>query len=610
MDPAPVIAIALKLVVVAMSWYPVLRPGSSHFSGKAMGVRAVLYPAVMLLIPATWLMAGRPSPYPYLADVALTVPCLIDAGANVFGLFAIKGFDGTPHFVGWMCLTVTFGLAVAPMVEQRWIAFGLVAGFGAIPGHRVGDRRVRAHAERRARAGPDLREHDPGPGAVAARVHRRRGGGRDRAVAAGRDAGHPIRLELSKPGRARRAWRVPDTGTLAAHREDLHMTDTADVIVIGAGVQGASLAFHLASRGVSVVVVERSSVAAGATGRSSGLVRVYYDLLAESRLAWTSLGWFRDWAGRVGGECGFTRTGFLWIEPAERLERVRANSASHRALGVDSSVVAAEDISRLAPSLDVGDEVAAWEPESGYADPFMTAAGFLAAAKSKGTRLVPGAEVTAIPAAGGRVIGVDTTRGPVHAPVVVNAAGAWAGHVAALAGVDIPVSVWRHDTGYLGVPGSVVRPIPVVIDNANGMYFRPEGPDMVLIGLEDDNQIGGAPDRDTSEAATDFRDRAAERIIRRVPALIDGTFRTSHSGQDGLTPDQRPMLGAAGPDGYFLDCGHSGTGFKTAPAVGLGMSELILDGGATSVDISPFDPGRFAAGRLLVGEHGEELIWR
>lgn len=388
------------------------------------------------------------------------------------------------------------------------------------------------------------------------------------------------------------------------------MSDTADVVVIGAGVQGASLAFHLASRGAAVVVVERSTVAAGATGRSSGLVRVYYDLLAESKLAWTSYGWFRDWAERVGGECGFTRTGFLWMEPGERLERVRANSASHRELGVDSSVIGADDIRRLAPSLDVGDEVAVWEPESGYADPFMTAAGFLAAARTRGARLVPGAEVTAVPVSGGRVTGVETTRGPVSAPVVVDAAGAWAGRVAALVGLDIPVSVWRHDTGYLGVPESIARPIPVVIDNANRMYFRPEGSDMVLVGLEDDNQIGGSPDRATSEAAADFRDRASERIIRRVPGLIDGTFRTSHSGQDGLTPDQRPMLGPAGPDGFYLDCGHSGTGFKTAPAVGLGMAELILGAAATSVDVAPFDPGRFAEGRLLVGEHGGELLWR
>ena len=150
----------------------------------------------------------------------------------------------------------------------------------------------------------------------------------------------------------------------------------------------------------------------------------------------------------------------------------------------------------------------------------------------------------------------------------------------------------------------------MVIDSAHGMYFRPEGSELVLVGLEDDSGMGGSPDRETAEADPDFRDRATERIIRRVPGLIDGTFRTSHSGQDGITPDQRPILGAAGPDGFYLDCGHSGTGFKTAPAVGLGMSELILDGAATSVDIAPFAFERFAEGRLLVGEHGGEPIWR
>ena len=388
------------------------------------------------------------------------------------------------------------------------------------------------------------------------------------------------------------------------------MADTADVIVIGAGVQGSSLAFHLASRGASVIVVERATVAAGATGRSSGLVRVYYDLLAEARLAWAAQAWFREWGERVGGECGFTRTGFLWIEAAGRIERVRANSDSHRAMGVDSTVIGADEIRRLAPALEVGDEVAAYEPESGYADPSMTATSLIAAAKARGARLVQGAEVTAIHVAGGRVTGLDTTKGSFDAPVIVNAAGGWARRVGALAGLDLPIDVWRHDTGYLGVPGSVPRPIPVVIDIANSMYFRPEGSGMVLIGLEDDNQIGGLPDRDTADAAPGFRDRAAERIIRRVPGLIEGTFRTSHSGQDGLTPDQRAILGPAGPDGFYLDCGHSGTGFKTGPAVGLGMAELILDGVATSVDISPFGFERFATGRLLVGEHGEEVTWR
>lgn len=389
------------------------------------------------------------------------------------------------------------------------------------------------------------------------------------------------------------------------------MTDTADVIVIGAGVQGASLAFHLASRGASVVVIERSTVAAGASGRSSGLVRLHYHLLAETQLAWISFPYFRDWAERVGGDCGFTKTGFLWIEAAAGGDRLRANVANHRALGIETSVVDAAEMRRIAPGLAVeDDEVAAYEPGSGYADPFGTTSGFMRAARDRGARLVQGAEVRAITVDGGRVTGVETSRGSFSAPVVVNAAGAWAGRMAALAGLEIPVTVWRHDTGYLGVPTDVARPIPVVIDSAHQMYFRPEGAELVLVGLEDHSDMGGSPDRDTSEAEPDFSERATERIIRRVPGLIKGTFRASHSGQDGLTPDQRPILGPAGPDGFYLDCGHSGTGFKTAPAVGLAMSELILDGAASSVDIMPFTFERFAEGRLLVGEHGGEPTWR
>ena len=351
----------------------------------------------------------------------------------------------------------------------------------------------------------------------------------------------------------------------------------------------------------------------GATGRSSGLVRVHYELLAEARLAWAAQAWFRDWGERVGGECGFTVTGFIWLEPTANRVRLAANSDAHHAIGVDSSIVDADEIRRIAPGLAVGDEVAAYEPDSGYADPSMTAGSLMAAAKQRGARLVQGAEVTEIHQSGGRVAGVTTTKGSFDAPVIVNAAGAWAKRVGELAGMDLPIRVWRHDTGYLGVPASVARPIPVVIDNPNGMYFRPEGSDMVLVGLEDDNQIGGSPDRDTADAKPDFEVDAAERMIRRVPGLIDGDFRTSHSGQDGLTPDQRAFLGgvgSAGPEGFYLDCGHSGTGFKTAPAIGLGMAELILDGAATSVDISPFAYQRYLDDRPLVGEHGEEVLWR
>ncbi len=124
--------LVVKAGVVALALYPIVRPGSGHFAGKAMGARAVIYPASTRVIPAAWLLSGQPSPYPFLADILLGLPFLVDAAGNVLGLFAIKGFDVIPHASGWFFLSAAFGLAVAPLVPERWIAFGLVVGFGAV----------------------------------------------------------------------------------------------------------------------------------------------------------------------------------------------------------------------------------------------------------------------------------------------------------------------------------------------------------------------------------------------------------------------------------------------------------------------------------------------
>lgn len=132
MEVGLAVDVAVKLAVVGFSLYPLARPDSSHFAGKAMGIRAVIYPASTLLIPLIWLLAGRPTPYPLLADICLGLPFAIDAGANVLGLFARRGFDAIPHSTGWFFLTIAFGLAIAPLAGERWIAFGLCLGFGAV----------------------------------------------------------------------------------------------------------------------------------------------------------------------------------------------------------------------------------------------------------------------------------------------------------------------------------------------------------------------------------------------------------------------------------------------------------------------------------------------
>jgi sarcosine oxidase subunit beta len=388
------------------------------------------------------------------------------------------------------------------------------------------------------------------------------------------------------------------------------MSETADALIIGAGVHGTSLAFHLAQRGVKTMVLERNFLAAGATGRSSGLVRMHYDLEPESRLAWASFQYFRNWAEMVGGECGFTRTGFVQIVSSDYIDALRANVAMHQRIGIPSLLVSVDDVRRLAPYLYTQDfELAAFEPESGYADPTSTAKAFLEAAKRNGARLVQDCRVSAIKVQGGRVQGVESDKGDFFAPVVINAAGAWAAQVGRMAGLDLPVDTWRHDTLFVRRPGELGPSHLTVIDDINNMYFRPETGGLTLVGLEDGNPLGESPEENSDYAKPGFVDLAVERICQRIPVMEKGSYHSAQGGYDGITPDQRAILGAAGPEGHYLCCGFSGTGFKISPAVGASMAELILDGRASTVDISPFRLERFSEGNLLSGEHAYQDIW-
>ncbi|MBP8059821.1 MAG: FAD-binding oxidoreductase [Chloroflexi bacterium] len=386
------------------------------------------------------------------------------------------------------------------------------------------------------------------------------------------------------------------------------MNHTADVIIIGGGVHGASLAFHLAQRGRKPLVLEKKFIAAGATGRSSGLVRMHYDTELDSRLAWESFHYFRNWKEIVGGECGFTRTGFIQLVSPKHEDALKTNVIMHQQIGIPSLLITADDVKRLAPTMQTDDfTCAAYEPESGYAMPSDTAAAFMNAARDKGARLVQGCTVTGVTLSGGKVTGVTTDQGHYSAPVVVNCAGAWADTLNKMVGLDLPYTTWRHDTMMVARPGVIGPSHPTVIDFAREMYFRPEGP-LTLVGLEDGNPLGESPDTSTDYAQSGFVERAIDRLCLRMPVMEQGGLHSAHGGYDGLTPDQHPILGVAGPDGFYLDCGHSGTGFKTSPAIGLCMAELILDGTAKTVDITPLSPDRFATGQLIKGNY--DAIWR
>jgi sarcosine oxidase subunit beta len=388
------------------------------------------------------------------------------------------------------------------------------------------------------------------------------------------------------------------------------MAERADVVIVGAGIHGASLAFHLAEAGIHPLVVERGTAAGGATGRSSGLVRMHYDLEADARLAWLSHAYFANWADRVGGEAGFVRTGFVQMVPPQEVEALRANVAMQQAIGIDTQLIGPEEVGERIPGAQVDDvEVAAWEPQSGYADPTMTTTSLLQAAQARGARLLTRTEATSVRVDADRVVGVDTSRGPIDAAIVVNAAGAWAGPLAASVGLELPLQVWRHDVAYLRRPDGIGRH-PVIIDFANSMYARPEGENLTLVALEDGNPLGGAPDAPVDAAARGFLEKAAERLAQRWPAMNEAGLHSAHSGQDGITPDQHPIIGPAGPEGFYLDTGFSGTGFKIAPAVGAALAQLMTEGRARDVDLGIYRFERFAEGALIAGPHPYAPIWR
>jgi glycine/D-amino acid oxidase-like deaminating enzyme len=379
-----------------------------------------------------------------------------------------------------------------------------------------------------------------------------------------------------------------------------------DVIVIGAGVVGCSLAFHLARSGAKVTVFDKGEICSGMSARSGALVRMHYTFAPEAALAWKSFDYFANWKQKVGsGECGFVRTGFVLVVGPHNAARLRANVAMLQRVGVDTSILEREQLREIEPEANLEDvALAAYEPQSGYADPLATTLAFAEAARSRGAEFVTNTPIAAIEMSGARACGVRNGLGERHdAGAVCIVAGPWTDRLLRPPGAAIGIKAERAQIAFFKRPAGLRH--RVYIDMIAGSYFRPHGDDLTLGGL------GGwkpepEPDpdgfRETNDA--DFIDVVRRRLARRIPRMADAPYVRGHAGIYDVSPDSRAVLGAIpGIDRLFVAAGFSGTGFKTSPAVGAAMAELILTGKTTTADISAFVVERFALGKPIRSEN-------
>jgi glycine/D-amino acid oxidase-like deaminating enzyme len=374
------------------------------------------------------------------------------------------------------------------------------------------------------------------------------------------------------------------------------MTRTADVVVIGGGVTGASIAFHLAGLGVHrVVVLERRFLASGGTGRSVGIVRQLYPTPETSAMVKRSLAVFQNFGDAVGGDAGYVACGVLiGVSPAMR-PKLEANLAMQRGLGIRAQILEPDDVARMEPAIDPsGLGAVLWEPESGYGDPTAVTLAYADAARQRGVTIEQGAEVTAVRVDGNRVRGVDTAAGEhIDAPVVVNAAGLWSPMVARLVGIELPIVIGRHPV-FIVERGPAADAHRVYLDLAGGSYARPETGGLTLTGSLTDDETEHPMDPELLGAEAGFTEASAvlERTGRAMPSLANARYRRGYAGAFDITPDWMPILDRTGPVGFFTAAGMSGHGFKLSPAVGEMMAALITDA-TPPVSAAPFRLERF-----------------
>jgi sarcosine oxidase subunit beta len=381
--------------------------------------------------------------------------------------------------------------------------------------------------------------------------------------------------------------------------------ETADVVVIGGGVNGASIAYALAARGVKrVVLLEQGALAGGASGRSSALVRMHYTNEWDARLAWASFPVFRHWSELMGGPPVFTHTGFVNVVAPAFAAALRKNVEMLRGIGINTTALSPTELRDLQPFANVDDlGAAAYEPDSGYASPVDVVEGFGRRARELGGEVRPWTAVTRILRRDSRVLGVETAKGTIHAGAVVVAAGAWAPRLCREMGLALPARPKAIDTVAVTRPPELARGHMVFIDNAQGSYFRPEAGGLTLVGVPC-QEWDVDPDTLETGLPPEAAGVGARILTHRIPLMEGATLARGYRAFDCYSGDRHAILGAVeGVDGLYLATAFSGSGFKIAPAVGQCMAELITEGAPKTVDIAAFGLRRFAEGRSPQGPY-------
>ena len=392
---------------------------------------------------------------------------------------------------------------------------------------------------------------------------------------------------------------------MSGNGQPASLPKTADIVVLGAGVMGASIAFHLARRKAGkIVVLDKDHVGRGGSGRSSALIRMHYSFPPEVQLALVSLKMFQNWQEVVGAPGDFRKTGFVRIVHPHETERLKLNVEMQRRLGATVELIDRKELATLEPDWQVDDvELAAYEPDSGYGDGAGVANDFLQAARELGVGYFPRTQAIEFKTQSGRIEGIVTDRGAIAAPTLIAATGPWTRPLLQSAGYDLPIECEYHQVAILRKAPDMHGGGCACIDSVTATYLRSDAHDKFLVG-DFYGKRPVDPDNFPQHASDESLEEMIERACRRVPKLEGAEVMRGVTGVYDMTPDSRPLLGEL-PEisGLYLCAGFSGMGFKISPAIGLVISELMLDGSGKTVDISAFRPDRFAENKPIKGEY-------